>query len=301
MVTIAHEQRSPDGRQPHDPPTSAFLVGYDGSPDAGLAVNWAAAAASAHGRDLRVLVVAEPDDMVLTPDWPPSWLADIERQARGAVATAAPGSRSDPDRVVEHQVGPAVAVLAAESAHASLLVLGSRGHGMVRQALLGSVSTSLARRAHCPVVVVRPESHPGSGRVVVGHDGSESSRRALDFACRHALATGQRVTVLRAHHLPAVVPVDKHGDVPPSLSRTLQDEERALSAVADEARARWPGLTIETDLFPVDAGTALVAASERASLVVLGVRSEHPLAEAVVGTISRRVLHEATCPVAVVH
>src|SRR5215203_1251321 len=40
---------------------------------------------------------------------------------------------------------------------AGLIVLGSRGRGGVRRALMGSVSDSVVRHAHCPVMVVRKE------------------------------------------------------------------------------------------------------------------------------------------------
>lgn len=48
-------------------------------------------------------------------------------------------------------------VAAAEEIGAGLIVMGSRGLGGVRRALLGSVSDSVVRHAHCPVMVVRPE------------------------------------------------------------------------------------------------------------------------------------------------
>ena len=48
-------------------------------------------------------------------------------------------------------------VALAEELQADLIVIGSRGLGGVRRALMGSVSDSVVRHAHCPVLVVRPE------------------------------------------------------------------------------------------------------------------------------------------------
>ena len=43
----------------------------------------------------------------------------------------------------------------ADELGAGLIVLGSRGLGPLRRALMGSVSDSVVRHAHCPVLVVR--------------------------------------------------------------------------------------------------------------------------------------------------
>jgi nucleotide-binding universal stress UspA family protein len=43
----------------------------------------------------------------------------------------------------------------AEDLEAGLVVMGSRGHGGIRRALMGSVSDSVVRHAHCPVLIVR--------------------------------------------------------------------------------------------------------------------------------------------------
>jgi len=48
-------------------------------------------------------------------------------------------------------------VALAEELGARLIMLGSRGRGGVRRALMGSVSDSVVRHAHCPVMVVRQE------------------------------------------------------------------------------------------------------------------------------------------------
>ena len=48
----------------------------------------------------------------------------------------------------------------AEGVGIGLIVLGSRGLGGVKRALMGSVSDSVVRHAHCPVLVVRKEDDP---------------------------------------------------------------------------------------------------------------------------------------------
>jgi nucleotide-binding universal stress UspA family protein len=57
---------------------------------------------------------------------------------------------------------PDVEIVAlAEELGAGLIVMGSRGRGGIRRALMGSVSDSVVRHAHCPVLVVRKEGHFG--------------------------------------------------------------------------------------------------------------------------------------------
>jgi nucleotide-binding universal stress UspA family protein len=43
----------------------------------------------------------------------------------------------------------------ADSLGIGLIVMGSRGRGRLRRALMGSVSESVVRHAHCPVTIVR--------------------------------------------------------------------------------------------------------------------------------------------------
>ena len=57
--------------------------------------------------------------------------------------------------VAEHRDRAIVEV--AEELGAGLIAMGSRGQGGVQRALLGSVSDSVVRHAHCPVLVVREE------------------------------------------------------------------------------------------------------------------------------------------------
>jgi len=84
-----------------------------------------------------------------------------ERRAREVLDAEVERIRSDGGAVAgEHQVEGRVApeiVGLAEEIGAGLIVLGSRGLGGLRRALMGSVSDSVVRHAHCPVMVVREE------------------------------------------------------------------------------------------------------------------------------------------------
>ena len=78
-----------------------------------------------------------------------------EGEAALAAATAGLG-RSDADAlVVRGDAGSALCDLARER-DASAIVMGSRGRGGIKRALLGSVSDYVVRNAHCPVIITRP-------------------------------------------------------------------------------------------------------------------------------------------------
>jgi nucleotide-binding universal stress UspA family protein len=85
------------------------------------------------------------------------WLDDqVERiEAEGGSVTQSYLRLGRPDEgaiTVAEQI-----VNLAEEIRAGLIVVGSRGRGGIRRALMGSVSDSVVRHAHCPVLVVRKE------------------------------------------------------------------------------------------------------------------------------------------------
>ena len=87
----------------------------------------------------------------------------------------------------ETHEGDAGRVLSRLSNDAVLLVVGGSGHGQLASALLGSVTSHVLHHATCPVMVV-PSGAPVTpfARVVVGLDGSESSRAAFAWALAEA-------------------------------------------------------------------------------------------------------------------
>lgn len=84
-----------------------------------------------------------------------------EEQARSIVTTtaAALGLEGVSTSIVEGEPGPAICRLASEVA-AAAIVIGSRGRGGLKRAVLGSVSDHVVRHAPCPVLVAREGSTP---------------------------------------------------------------------------------------------------------------------------------------------
>jgi nucleotide-binding universal stress UspA family protein len=275
--------------------THGIVVGYDGSPESDEAVRWAAEMALLRGEPLMALVVVEPMDAPRTQGWPQSWWEEIEDRASKTLAEA-----GATDATVERHVGKLVHTLLDASRDASMLVLGSSGHSRLGEIVIGSASQSAARHARGPVVVVRQQSAANAHRIVVGADDSEPSRRAVDFACEQAAASGQQVVMIRTWK-PLTMPIDEHGHVPATMAKALLEKDEALARSVAEQQGRYPELDIIGEFIATNAGQALVDASNTATMVVVGSRGHTAVTETLIGSVSHQVLHEAHCPVAVVH
>ena len=86
-------------------------------------------------------------------------LNEVRSEEGEAVVQAAVAALDQPGLETQVLLGePGVELmLFAEEVGATVVVVGSRGHGAIKRALLGSVSDHLVRHAPCPVLVVRDE------------------------------------------------------------------------------------------------------------------------------------------------
>lgn len=138
-----------------------ILLATDGSKEASLAARTAVDLADKTQSELHVVFVHHPrqvpyayDERYPEPEAPGGEDRTLlERQVRnveeaGGTVAGAHLKKGDPDNEI---------VAAAEELDAGLIVMGSRGHGGIRRALMGSVSDSVVRHAHCPVLVMRAE------------------------------------------------------------------------------------------------------------------------------------------------
>lgn len=138
-----------------------IVVGYDYSPASHAAMDCAFAEAKASGLQVRVVHALELGELwdlkpldILGPADPL-----VEHMAR-LEAAIAPWRQAHPEVTmvpVVRQGASASALLADESADASLLVVGHRGLGGFKGLLLGSTVRRLLHHARCPVAVVRAQ------------------------------------------------------------------------------------------------------------------------------------------------
>ncbi len=147
-----------------------ILLATDGSREAQLAASTAADIANTTNSELHLITVASgnPDPVYHIHEG--SLRYETYQQALEAVKAEAQWVLDEQVRKVEEAGGSVeeahlrmgerrdqAIVHLAEELGAGLIVMGSRGLGGVRRALMGSVSASVVHHAHCPVMVVRPE------------------------------------------------------------------------------------------------------------------------------------------------
>jgi nucleotide-binding universal stress UspA family protein len=283
------------------------VVGVDGSPAGDRALRYATSEAALRNVPLRVVsAYAWPPNLSLVPTYNADPSADVAELGKVAdriiLQSIAQVTAIAPDIEVDGAAieGRTPAVLVAESERARLLIVGSRQLHAVGSFILGSIGDAAVTHAVCPVVITRGYDDPldREGAIVVGIDYGDSSEAVLEFAFEEAAL----------HRVPVRVVLCWHPDLGTSW--------RMLRQVAAEARVRaevwlsnelagWQqkhsDVVVESMLVDDHPVAGLIAVSLDERLLVVGSRGRNALAETLLGSVSRGVLHHAACPVAVVH
>ena len=190
--------------------------------------------------------------------------------------------------------GPPVPVLLGLAAEhqARLVVTGTATPGPLDRVLVGSVSSELATKATCPVVVVPEDAMlAATGPVVAGYDGSSDSLRAA----RHSAALAARLErELVLVHVTDAAAEDVRADA--QLARELQD---AVSVIRPAARERQEATIAVAHGEPAER-LAEVARERDAALVVTGTRGRGAVKSALLGSVSAGVVRRAGQPLVLV-
>jgi nucleotide-binding universal stress UspA family protein len=91
--------------------------------------------------------------------------------------------------------GAPVEAILKHARGARVIVVGSQGYSKLQRWMLGSVSRAIVRRATQSVLVVK-ERRTAFGKLVIGYDGSNHARRAIDMVASLTVPTRGRVTLV---------------------------------------------------------------------------------------------------------
>lgn len=291
-----------------------IVVGVDGSEPSLRAVDWAADEAVLRGLPLRVVYaslweryegtslaedVGKPSEQVLAED--------IVETAAGRARRRQPDLKVSTDVLPEE---PEYA-LVRKSRSATLLVTGSRGRSGLAEALLGSVSLTVAGHAQCPMIVIRgnhdTQARTGThGRVVVGVGEKPAGSAAVRFAFEEARRRGVPLDAVRAWRWPAHESTDHpppdfvRGDPQLTGEPARLHEQQAVETLDTALQDAPANVASHRRTVEGHTRTVLVDASRDADLLIIGAKRRPGHHGLQLGRVTHGVLHHSACPVVIV-
>lgn len=146
-----------------------------------------------------------------------------------------------------------------------------------------------------------------AGTIVVGVDGSDASREALQWAAAEAALREARLVAIHVFAFmpltaigdPGMIPMPA-GDLPGQLEAERTGARAELERAVADAFPDGPPKGFEVRLVEGDPSDSLVTEAGDAELIVVGSRGRGGLTSALLGSVSGHVIHHAACPVVVV-
>jgi nucleotide-binding universal stress UspA family protein len=272
-----------------------IVVGVDGSVRSRAAADWAAREALWRGLPLRVVHVSGPSGADLSESWP--FLPETPA-GRAVAERTSPSAESTVEEIrIDDEPAPELLALGAS---AELLVLGMRGAGGFAGPAVGSLARAVVECSARPAVLVPGgPACTGTGwrtdKVALGVDARQPDDAAIAFAFDGASRLNVRLRAVHAWKLPthdASLPLF----AAPAEERAAweDDEVQLLSDALRPWREKYPQVRVPEDVVLFGVGEALVRASDRAELLVVGRRGNR------LGSAPNRLVEQAGCPVAVV-
>ena len=137
---------------------TSILVPVDGSDHAEKALDYALEMAEKH--DARVEILTVVNEVRMAPDWALEYSEKLREQGKEVLtSTFSKAVKKKPNLKISKCLAEGYAseeiLKCAEKGHHDLIVMGSRGMGLVRGLVLGSVSSRVVNQATIPVLIVK--------------------------------------------------------------------------------------------------------------------------------------------------
>ncbi|MFJ8857995.1 universal stress protein [Streptomyces sp. NPDC102451] len=271
-----------------------IVVGIDPLDPSVPTLAWAADEADRRSLPLRLVLAVPPVHDTQHVDSSPHHIS-LQAQGREALAAASETVfRLTPEaHVVTELVDgqPAVVLCRRTTDPTRLIVVGSRRLGYAAEVLsTRSVAAPLSAQAHCPVVVVRSPEHTAQrpAQLIVGVDGSESSRKAVRFAFEEADLRHASVHAVWVWPRPVIQAAGETG---------REERTRLLADMVAESSARYPDVGTTQEVRRGHPVEELARASSAALAVVVGRRGHGGYTGMRLGSVVHGLLHRAECPV----
>jgi nucleotide-binding universal stress UspA family protein len=196
--------------------------------------------------------------------------------------------------------GHPAAVLRKASKRAVLTVVGSHGANRVTVAL-GSVAAEVAEGCPGPVAVIHPAQTPPSGPVVVGVDGSATSRAAIEYA--FAAADARKVPLIAVHcwtdpSIDGPVPAYSAGLV--GVAQVDDMEHTLLDGELADWVKRYPDVRVQQAVIHDRPAVGLLDYAPFAQLIVVGSRGHGGVVGMLLGSTGQALIAHGKCPVVIV-
>jgi nucleotide-binding universal stress UspA family protein len=139
-------------------------------------------------------------------------------------------------------------------------------------------------------------------QIVVGVDGSESSRAALHWAYDDAAHHDAALVAVSTWHLPALPMSPPYGQLPPEgyESQPERDARDLLERLTEDLEPRTPEVDVRISISKGNPAKVLIDMSQSADLVVVGSRGHGGFAGMLLGSVSQHVVAHKACPVVVI-
>jgi nucleotide-binding universal stress UspA family protein len=292
-----------------------ILLAADGSSEAERALAMAATLSRRLGAELHLVSVEPMPDPLSWPEariMSPELRGDVRERAEDAARKLLEGQAEKIEEMdLEISEVHAVAgrpdteiVRVAEEVGAGLVVLGSRGLGPVRRAVMGSVSLSVVHHSHGSVLVVRGEGGDLPGPILLAVDGSEQARVAAEAAAEISSSTDSGLHVVFV--MPTAEQLYGHHFYARELQESVREQaEDEVRAFLDE-QVGWleeHGGKVEDTHRAIgrpDAEIVRLAEELGVGLTVVGNRGLGGVRRALVGSVSDSVVRHAHGPVLVI-